>query len=99
MTGRTSECKKAQVYTHIPTATTASVGMMAAYLPMRSGCGGKGGKSFKMSFQVVNTQAPNSPSNTCVFSIFEASDSVTNLKVVGDRFGDEVGHLEEQTWK
>ena len=44
-----------------------------------------------MSFQVVNTQAPNSPSNTCVFSIFEASDSVTNLTVVGDRFGDEVG--------
>lgn len=61
--------------------------------------GDKGGNSFKMSFQVVNTQAPNSPSNTCVFSIFEASDSVTNLKVVGDRFGDEIGHLEEQTWK
>ena len=61
--------------------------------------GDKGGKSFKMSFQVVNTKAPNFPSNTCVFSIFEASDSVTNLKVVGDRFGDEVGHLEEQTWK
>ena len=61
--------------------------------------GDKGGNSFKMSFQVVNTQAPNSPSNTCVFSIFEASDSVTNLKVVGDRFGDKIGHLEEQTWK
>ena len=61
--------------------------------------GDKGGNSFKMSFQVVNTKAPNSSSNTCVFSIFEASDSITNLKVIGDRFGDEVGHLEEQMWK
>ena len=52
-----------------------------------------------MSFQVVNTQAPNSPSNTCVFSIFEATDSTTNLKVVGDRFGEDIGRLEEHTWK
>ena len=52
-----------------------------------------------MSFQLVNTKAPNSPNNTCVFSIFEASDSVTNLKVVGDRFGEEIGSLEDKTWK
>ena len=61
--------------------------------------GDKGGNSFKMSFQVVNTQAPNSPRNTCISSIFEASDSVTNLKVVGDRFGDEVANLDELTWR
>ena len=29
-----------------------------------------------MVFQIVNTNAPNSPANTCVFS----PDSVTNLK-------------------
>ena len=52
-----------------------------------------------MSFQIVNTPSPNSPTNTCVFSIFEAADSVTNLKVVADRFGEEVGKLEEHTWK
>ena len=52
-----------------------------------------------MCFQVVNTKAPNSPHNTCVFSIFEASDSVMNLKVVGDRYGEEIGRLEEKTWK
>ena len=52
-----------------------------------------------MTFQIVNTNAPNSPSNTCVFSIFEASDSVTNLKVVGDRFGEEIGSLQGKTWK
>lgn len=52
-----------------------------------------------MVFQIVNTKAPNSPANTCVFSIFAAPDSVTNLKVVGDRFGTEIGNLEKQTWK
>ena len=52
-----------------------------------------------MSFQVVNTTAPNSPTNTCVFSIFETSDSVTNLKVIGDRFGEEIGSLQDKIWK
>ena len=52
-----------------------------------------------MSFQIVNVKNPNSPSNTCVFSIFEASDSVTNLKVIADRFGDDISTLEKHTWK
>ena len=34
-----------------------------------------------------------------MFSIFEAEDSVTNLKVVADRFGQEIGNLESHTWK
>ena len=74
-----------------------STGTKVASLLMRSG-GDKGGNSFKLSFQIVNSQS-NSPSNTCVFSIFEAGDSVTNLKVVGDRFGNEIGSLENHTWK
>ena len=61
--------------------------------------GDKGGKTFKMSFQVVNTQAPDSTSNTCLFSAFEASDSVTNLKVIGDKYGEEIGKLEKHVWK
>ena len=61
--------------------------------------GDKGGGTLKMVFQIVNTKAPNSPVNTCVFCIFEAPDSVTNLKVVGDRFGKEIGDLEKHTWK
>ena len=59
----------------------------------------KGGGTFKMTFQVMNTKAPNSPNNTCVFSIFEASDSVTNLMVVGERFGEQIDSLEDKTWK
>lgn len=61
--------------------------------------GDKGGGTFKMCFQIVNTQAPNSPTNTCVFSIFEAEDSVTNLKVVADRYGQEISNIESHTWK
>ena len=61
--------------------------------------GDKGGGTFKMVFQIVNTRTPNSPASTCVFSIFEAPDTVTNLKVVGDRFGQEIGDLEKHTWK
>ena len=44
--------------------------------------GDKGGdvlNTFKMNFQIVNVPVPNSVHNTCVFSCFEAGDSVTNL--------------------
>ena len=61
--------------------------------------GDKGGKTFKMVFQIVNTRAPNSPNNTVIFSIFEAPDSMTNLKVVRDRFGEEIKELEHHIWK
>ena len=47
--------------------------------------GDKGGGMFKMNFQIVNTQSPNSVHNTCVFSCFEADDTVTNLHVALDR--------------
>ena len=40
--------------------------------------GDKGGSSFKMSVQVVNMEKPNSVTNSCVFAVFEASDSVLN---------------------
>jgi len=32
--------------------------------------GDKGGGTFKFNFQICNTPTPNSPRNTCVFSIF-----------------------------
>ena len=57
--------------------------------------GDNGGRTFKMSFQSVNTQAPNSPANTCILSIFEAEYSVTNLKVVADRFGQDIKVIPE----
>lgn len=61
--------------------------------------GDKGGTSFKMNFQIVNTSAPNSVRNTCVFTAFEAPDSKTNLHVTLERYQGPVSLLQTQTWK
>lgn len=61
--------------------------------------GDKGGSSFKMNFQVVNTQHPNSIRNTCVFTAFEAPDSKTNLHITLERYQGPVSLLQNTTWK
>lgn len=52
-----------------------------------------------MAVQVVNVDHPNSPNNTCVFCIFEAPDSVTNLEVMASRFQAVINSLESKEWK
>lgn len=61
--------------------------------------GDKGGGTFKMAIQIVNVLHPNSPNNTCVFSIFEAPDSITNLSVMATRFQEQINDLESMEWK
>ena len=61
--------------------------------------GDKGGATFKMAIQILNVKHPNSPNNTCVFSIFEAPDSVANLKVMADTFRQQINELESKEWK
>ena len=51
-----------------------------------------------MSFQVVNTDKPNSVFNSCVFSLFEAPDNVVNLRLALDQYRDIVSRQETQ-WK
>ena len=58
--------------------------------------GDKGGGAFKMNFQIVNTSAPNSIYNTCVFACFEA---LTNLHIALDRYKEEVVTLAASQWK
>ena len=58
-----------------------------------------GGGTFKMCFQLCNTENPNSPQNTCVFSIFEAPDTYTNLWIALDRFKEQIPNLESHTWR
>ena len=55
--------------------------------------GNKGGKTFKMNFQLVYVPAPNSVHNTCVFSCFEAGDTITNLHSALDRHMEQVTQL------
>ena len=59
----------------------------------------KGSGMFKMNWQIVNMGTPNSVYNTCVFSCFEADDTVTNLHVALDRFRGEVTHIGTMKWK
>ena len=61
--------------------------------------GDKGGGTFKMCFQHLNVPSPNAPENTCVFSIFEAPDSYTNLQTTLARHKEEIINLESQTWR
>lgn len=56
--------------------------------------GDHGGSSFKMSYQVCNTDRPNSKNNTVVFSIFEAKDYTVNMKIGLCRFSAQIDHLQ-----
>ena len=61
--------------------------------------GDKGGKYMKTSFQISNLPRPNSVENTCVFSIFGASDSPLNLHVALDRYTDQIHQLQSTLWR
>uniref|UniRef100_A0A1X7VGN6 Uncharacterized protein n=1 Tax=Amphimedon queenslandica TaxID=400682 RepID=A0A1X7VGN6_AMPQE len=52
-----------------------------------------------MSFQIVNTQKPNSALDSCVFSVFEAPDNVVNLHLALDQYIDIVSNLQKTQWK
>ena len=55
--------------------------------------GDKGGGSMKTSFQICNIYNPNSIKNSVVFSIFEAPDTYTNLKIALEPFRHQVNQL------
>ena len=61
--------------------------------------GDKGGGTFKMCFQPLNVISPNSPENTCVFSLFEAPDSYTNLCICLERYIEAIDKLQYKTWR
>ncbi len=52
-----------------------------------------------MNFQLLNVPKPNSVNNTCVFSAFQASDTVNNLHVALDQYTDQVAELQTLQWK
>lgn len=61
--------------------------------------GDKGGKSMKVNFQILNCPHPNSPTNTCVFIVYEGPDSKTNLHVAMDRYRSQVEELKKLKWR
>ena len=52
-----------------------------------------------MCFQHLDVPNPNAPENTCVFSIFVAQDSYTNIRISLDRHKDEIMEMEDKTWR
>ena len=52
-----------------------------------------------MSFQVLNVPQPNSPENTCIFSAFEAEDSMANLCIALRQFTEQVDYLQTYKWR
>lgn len=61
--------------------------------------GDKGGSSFKTSVQVVYVDKPNSVKNSCVFAVFEAPDSFTNLKIALGQFKNQIEGIQLAQWK
>lgn len=56
--------------------------------------GDKGGGTFKMCFQHLNVLSPNAPENTCVFTMFAAPDTYTNIRIALERYSDVIDNLE-----
>ena len=61
--------------------------------------GDKGGSSFKVSFQLVNVEKPNSVKNSTVFALFEAPDSVVNLHIALDRYKSVMTDIQKSKWR
>ena len=61
--------------------------------------GDKGGGTVKLCFQHLNVPCPNAPENTCVFSIFEAPDTYTNLQISLGRYTQAISTIQNQTWR
>ena len=76
--------------------TRVSSGMMAKFLRMRSGwrLGVTKVAAHSKWCSRSSTRRLPTPRATLVFSIFEAPDNVTNLKVIGDRFRQHIDDLE-----
>ena len=61
--------------------------------------GDHGGGSFKLSYQIANVSHPNSTDNTVVFSIFEAKDYRSNIKIGLTRFREQINALQTMKWR
>lgn len=61
--------------------------------------GDKGGGSVKINFQICNCQKPNSVTNTCVFTAYEAADTKTNLHIALDKYKPQVEVLRKTVWR
>ena len=52
-----------------------------------------------MNFQIVNVKSPNSVSNICAFTAFQAADALTNLHVALDHYKEQLDDLQMSQWR
>ena len=55
--------------------------------------GDKGGDSMKLSCQLYNVPRPNSCKNSCVFAVFQAPDTRTNLHIAVETFTPQINSV------
>ena len=73
-------------------------GIPASEIHLKIG-GDHGGQSFKMSFQVANVHNPNKPENSVIFSVMEAKDYKSNLRLCLERFRRQIEQFKKVTWQ
>ena len=56
-------------------------------------------ESFEMASQISNVQHPNAPGNTAIFSIMEAKEYKTNLRLYLERFRTHISHFNKVPWR
>eukprot|EP00117_Sycon_ciliatum_P044781 scpid36929/ scgid32253/ len=61
--------------------------------------GDHGGGSFKLSFQIVNTEHPNSLTNIIPFCIFNGKDTPANLETALGQYRPQLQQLQQTSWK
>jgi hypothetical protein len=71
--------------------------MMTSFRRMKSGL--KLGETREEELPNSEPLTPSAVYDTCVFSCFEAGDSVTNLHVSLDRYKDDIKELQGMMWK
>ena len=71
-------------------------GIPASEINLKIG-GDHGGQSFKMSFQVANVHNPNKPENYVIFSVMEAKDYKSNLRLCSERFRRQIEQFKKVT--
>lgn len=61
--------------------------------------GDAGGGSTKFYYQIVNVSKANSKFNTTAFCVYQADESVTNLRTALDQFVDQINSLQQAEWR
>ena len=61
--------------------------------------GDHGRDSFKISFQILNVEQPNSRYNTFIIGFAKVKDTYYNLKLMFDEFKENIHEIDKSEWQ